>query len=260
MPRVSKKIYARINLNWNDPERDKAFLEMLRKVGFRGACVELPRDKRPRDLEGLSEAVPIELYPRRTIFPRNRGDLIGQLNKTRGFRYVVVGSDDVDVVEAAIRDTRVDAIGLTAGRGMPKLTRGIVSLVRQGGKAFDLLFHPLLSTSGFRRAKVIRKMAKNLRLVKPDRTPLIFGSNARNAGEVFAPMHFVALAKEMFGVSINAGKMASSNNIVNVVERSAFRQSPNYVMEGVMIVDDPGEFPETVDQPRNETDGGGNSS
>ncbi|GAB4325859.1 MAG: hypothetical protein Kow0069_32050 [Promethearchaeota archaeon] len=231
------KTDSMVRVDLEDERKLKETFDLLQRLEFRAACLEVPPKTSPQRVERAKQLAPFRLHTRRTLRPKSREQLKSWLKyAAKEVDLVVVHSNDVQVLEAAIRDERVGALTITHGRSVASLPKGMLSLTQQHGKPVEVTFSQLLNQEGALRGRFLRQVVKVLRKVNTRRVSLIFGSEASEPTELFHPFHMVALAHELFDIPLPDARAGVNSNFTEMIRRIEARKDESHVMDGVRVL------------------------
>lgn len=214
---------------------------LLKRAGFSGACIEPIAGATLEDFSELNQITPLRLFSRKSLQPNNKTHL-SQLLKRHWQQYDVLAvfTKDAGILEMAARDSRVGLIATVQDREVVKLTRGIVSLIKQNQKAIELVYNPLIHTRGSYQARIVRKIANNVRMLRFSRHPLVLGSGARGAPEIIGSQQLVTISNEFFNIPLETARKGVTRALNDIILTQRARKSPDHIFDGVTRVQEPG--------------------
>jgi ribonuclease P/MRP protein subunit RPP1 len=209
-------------------------------LGYKGICfVFYYQDEKQKDIllgeiDGISKKVGIETYL--GFEARDLKELKLLAKKRRSFDLLLARGGEIEMNRAACETPEVDILTHPEyQRNDSGLDHVCMKFAAKNDVAIEVNFREILITNKKTRATVMANMAKNIKLAKKYRAPIILCSGAVSHWELRAPECLVSMACQL-GLELNEAKKAVSEVPKNIIEKAKERRSEKWIMPGVKIV------------------------
>jgi ribonuclease P/MRP protein subunit RPP1 len=209
-------------------------------LGYKGICfVFYYQDEKQKDIllgeiDGISKKVGIETYL--GFEARDLKELKFLAKKRRSFDLFLARGGEIEMNRAACETPEVDILTHPEyQRNDSGLDHVCMKFAAKNDVAIEVNFREILITNKKTRATVMANMAKNIKLAKKYRAPIILCSGAVSHWELRAPECLVSMACQL-GLELNEAKKAVSEVPKNIIEKAKERRSEKWIMPGVKIV------------------------
>ena len=232
---------TRVLLNALSDEEIINKLNLYKFVGFHIIFVEYNFDFNfdYRDhLNKIQKLTTLKLIGKISFQPASVNDLKDKLQKAQKYKDFVISiiSNNKDILTFAAKDSRVDIISFTRIENIKKLTPGIISLLKQFNKFFEISIIDVLNTNKNNRSRVFREIYKILNLVHNNMEILLFGGSESENFHIRGPREIISIFHSIFNLNIAKSKRIVRENPSQLIKRLISRNNPNNLQSGVKVV------------------------
>ena len=223
-------------------EQAKRLFFKSAELGFGQVGVPLMpnvREETVGQLRQISAEVELDFVTRLDLAPRSSGELLTGLGRfRRKFEVVSVLCNSKSVARQAAKDRRVDLLCFRSFDSSKRFfDRAEAELASASSAAFEIDWAWLLGTlEGRSGVGVFSRLRREVATAGSFGVPLVISSGASEPLLLRKPRDYAALTL-LFGLDESRAKAALSVDPCAIVERSRRKQSEDYVMPGVRLVD-----------------------
>lgn len=227
---------------WDNLEQAKRLISKSAELGYSQVGVPLIpsiREETVGQLRQICAEAGLDFVTRLDLAPRSSGELLTGLRRFRGkFEVVSVLCNSKSVARQAAKDRRVDLLCFRSfDSGKRFFDRAEAELASASSAAFEVdlawLLGSLESRSG---VSVFSRLRREVATASSFGVPLVISSGASEPLLLRKPRDYAALTL-LFGLDESRAKDGLSVNPGAIVERSRRKQSEDYVMPGVRLVE-----------------------
>lgn len=233
---MARPVFYDLNV-YSVPEGKNTIEEMAAfssRLEFSGIAITNPSDSsKPQKAKKICD---LEVFSGVEIKVNNPSRLHGMVGKYRKNTDIIVvrgGSENIN--RAAVENSNVDIL---CGFGSMKdngLNHILARSASDNNVAISFDLGEVICSRGGRRVRTLSNFRKDLALVRKYNVPFILTSSAKSCYDLRAPRELMALAG-LFGMTKDEAINGLSTTPELII--SGNRPSPNYVYEGVEIVDE----------------------
>lgn len=232
---------TRVLLNAQSEEEIIKKLNIYKFVGFHVIFVEYNFDfnfEYRAHLNKLQELTTLKLIGKIVFHPVSVKDLKKKLQKVQNYKDFAISivSKNKDVLTFAANDSRVDIISFTNIENIRNLTPGLISLLKQFNKFFEISIIDVLITNNSNRSRVFREIYKILKLVNKNPEILLFGGSERENFYIRGPREIISIFHSIFNLNLAGSKRIVRENPSELIKRLIARNNPNNLQKGVEII------------------------
>ncbi|MHA1951869.1 MAG: RNase P subunit p30 family protein [Candidatus Thorarchaeota archaeon] len=217
-------------VNMSTPTSLESFTEMAKKIGLAGFATQEVEDG-PIIMtdNGLS------VLRRIDVSGRGLTSVKRQITKIRPKAMIVaLPLTTVEIANWAAEDSKVDLLTLDPSRSN-RFRESTARLAASSGTCLEIQFAPLLNLSGLNRSKIIKAFREGIETATGAGMSVVLSSGAKH------PMHMrSAMAMRhiglLLGMNPKLAETAVCKTPFDILERNQKRLSPEFVGEGVEIV------------------------
>ena len=223
-------------------EQAKRLISKSGELGYSQVGVPLVpsvKEETVDQLRGISAEVGLDFVTRLDLAPRSSGDLLAGLRRfRRKFEVVSVLCNSKSVARQAAKDRRVDLLCFRSFDSSKRFfDRAEAELASSSSAAFEIDLAWLLSSlEGRSGVGVFSRLRREAAIASSFGVPLVISSGASEPLLLRRPKDYAAFTL-LFGLDESRAKDALSINPSAIVERSRRKQSEDYVVPGVRMVE-----------------------
>ncbi len=223
-------------------EQAKRLISKSAELGYSQIGVPLMpnvREETVDQLRQVSAEAGLDFVTRLDLAPRSSGDLLTGLRRfRRKFEVVSVLCNSKSVARQAAKDRRVDLLCFRSSDSSKRFfDRAEAELASASSAAFEVDLAWLLgSLEGRSGVGVFSRLRREVATAGSFGVPVVISSGASEPLFLRKPKDCAALTL-LFGLDESRAKDALSINPGAIVERSRRKQSEDYVVPGVRVVD-----------------------
>jgi len=205
----------------------EALIRRAAMLGFSAIAIEAS-DKDWGAVKKAAREVGVEAYMRRTISPSSVREMYRQLSEERWrYDYIAVETDQRDLLMAAARDTRVDAV-VASLPSLPRIDRHIIAVTNN---AIEVSLSHILER-GF---AAYRRATRSIQVALRKRIKLVISSGAGDEYGLRRPIQLAAIAWAS-GASPSQALDAVSETPLRLLEDNRARREGRLDAQGVWRV------------------------
>jgi len=232
---------TRVLLNGLTDEEIKKKLNIYKFVGFHVIFVEYNFDfnfEFRAHLNKLQKLTTLKLVGKIAFHPVSIKDLKKKLQKVQNYKdfALSVVSNNKEILTFAANDSRIDIISFTNIENIKDLTPGLISLLKQFEKFFEISIIDILISHNNNRSRVFREIYKILKLVNHNTKILLFGGSERENFYIRGPREIISIFHSIFNLNLAQSKRIVRENPSELMNRLISRNNPDYLQTGVEIV------------------------
>ncbi|MFW9793428.1 MAG: RNase P subunit p30 family protein [Candidatus Thorarchaeota archaeon] len=208
----------------------ESFIEMAKKIGLSGFTAQNVEDG---PLIKLNDG--FSVLSRADISGRGLNSIRKRVSNVREESMIVaVPLTTVEIANWAAEDKRVDLITLEPSREH-RLRDSTARLAASSGTCLEVQFSPLLNSVGLNRSKIIKTFRESVHTATDAGMSVILSSGAKN------PLHMrSAMAMRHIGILLGMDSKYAETVVCKtpfeILERNQRRFTPEFVLEGVKII------------------------
>ena len=216
-------------------------LNIYKFVGFQVIFIEYNFDfnfEYRTHLNKIQKMTSLKLIGKIAFHPTSVSDLKNKLQKVQKYKDFAISiiSKNKDILTFAAKDSRVDIISFTRIENIKNLTPGLISLLKQFNKFFEISIIDVLNTYYNNRSRVFREIYKILNLVHNNMEILLFGGSEDENFHIRGPREIISIFHSIFNLNIAKAKRMVRENPSQLIERLISRNNRNKLQSGVEIV------------------------
>jgi RNase P/RNase MRP subunit p30 len=223
-------------------EQAKRLLSKSAELGYGQVGVPLlpsVREETVDQLRQIGGEVGLDFVTRLDLAPRSSGELLAGLRRfRRKFEVVSVLCNSKSVARQAAKDRRVDLLCFRSFDSSKRFfDRAEAELASASSAAFEIDLAWLLGSLENRSGVgVFSRLRREVAIASSFGVPLVISSGASEPLLLRKPRDFAALTL-LFGLDESRAKEALSMSPSAIVERSRRKQSEDYVVPGVRLIE-----------------------
>lgn len=206
-----------------------SFAKVAMKIGLAGFATQIDSGMITKE-DGLS------ILKRADVVGRGLNTVKKQTTKIRPQAMIVaIPLTTVEIANWAAEDSRVDLLTLDPSR-THQIRESTARLAASSGTCLEIQFTPLLDSIGLNRSKIIKAYREAIETAADVGMPVVFSSGARhplNMRSAMAMRHIGML----LGLDSKSAETAVSKTPFEILERNQRRLSPDFVGEGIEIIE-----------------------
>ncbi|MCS4541333.1 MAG: PHP domain-containing protein [Euryarchaeota archaeon] len=157
------------------------------------------------------------------------------LNKLRPIADVIlVNSQDIKVIRAATKDSRVDIIA-QENFTKEKIDPTLFKFAAKSKVCFEINLRNLLQSQGAHRTHLFKLISKEIHLVRKFGAKIVITNGACSWLDIRAPLEIIALAK-CLGLSKEEALSAISKVPYEIISLNREKRKPDFIMKGIKII------------------------
>lgn len=214
--------------------------ETAKQLGYSGVCfVFYYQDERQKDIllaevERIGKAIGIETYL--GFEARSLKELNFLAKKRKGFDILLVRGGELELNRAACETPEVDVLTHPEYmRNDSGLDHTCMKFAAKNSVAVEMNFREIAIASKSTRSKVLASIARNMRLAKKYRVPVVLCSGAISHWELKDPECMMSMATQL-GLELKEAKKSVSEIPKKIIEKIKERKSKNWIAPGVKVV------------------------
>jgi RNase P/RNase MRP subunit p30 len=206
----------------------ESFIEITQRIGLTGFATPIEGDLISKE-HGLS------VLKRADVLSRGLNAVKKQITRIRPQAMIVaVRLTTIEIANWAAEDSRVDLLTLDPSRNN-QIRESTARLAASSGTCLEIQFTPLLNSIGLNRSKIIKAYREAMETATDAGMPLILSSGAKhplNMRSAVAMRHIGIL----LGLDSKLAETVVSKTPFKILERNQRRLSPDFVGEGIEII------------------------
>jgi len=223
-----------------EKRRAEKLVSRSSELGYSAVGVPIPlatSQEEIQDLEGILKENGMELIRRGDLKPRSIREMMDSLRRLRRNREVIaVYSNSKAIARQAAKDHRVDLISYSSTDPRKRFFDSAqAELASKASAALEVDAEPLLTLSGFQRARLIARLRKEAAIAREFEVPIVISSGTSDWYMLRRPLDYASLAS-LFDLDHTTAVKAVSEAPLKIVESNRQKLSPSYVAPGVWIV------------------------
>jgi RNase P/RNase MRP subunit p30 len=213
----------------SDSTSIESFIEIAKRIGLSGIATQFKGDS-ISDEQGFSVIV------RTDVLGRGLNAIKKQTTRVRPQTMIVaVPLTTIEIANWAAEDSRVDLLTLDPSRAH-QIRESTARLGASSGTCLEIQFAPLLDSIGLNRSKIIKAYREAIETASDVGMPVVLSSGAKhplNMRSAMAMRHIGIL----LGLDSKSAETVVSKNPPKILERNKRRLSPDFVGEGIEIIE-----------------------
>jgi len=214
----------------SDPNSLDSFIEMASKIGLIGLTTQNIDSGPIVKLEnGLS------LLRRTDVSGRGLNSIKKQIANVRKQSMIVaIPLTTVEIANWAAEDTRVDLLTLEPSREH-RFRDSTARLAAFSGTCLEIQFEPILNSVGLNRSKIIKAFREAVKTATDAGMSVVISSGAKHPMQLRSAMAMRHIGL-LIGMTSKYAETVVSKTPFEILERNQRRLSPDFVGEGVEIL------------------------
>ena len=214
--------------------------ETLKSLGYSGFCFvcyfedETQLEILKAEVERVGKEKGIEIFL--GFEARNKRELRQLIKLRRKYDVLLVRGGNLSLNRVACETPEVDILTHPElGRNDSGIDHVSARFASENDVAIELNFKELLITSGKKRSKILRYMARNVELCRKYGTKIIINSGAVSKWDLRHPLSLISLGV-IAGLDLKVAKECISQVPASIIKKIRERQKEEWIMPGVRVL------------------------
>ncbi|MHA2025439.1 MAG: RNase P subunit p30 family protein [Candidatus Thorarchaeota archaeon] len=211
----------------SDSTSIESFIEIATRIGLKGFATQI---------EGpISKEQGFSVVKRADVLSRGLDSVRKQTTRIRSNTMIIaVPLTTVEIANWAAEDNRVDLLTLDPSRNN-QMRESTARLAASSGTGLEIQFTPLLNLIGLNRSKIIKVYREAIKTATDAGMPVILSSGAKHPLNMRSSMAMRHIGL-LLGLESKLAETVVSSTPFEILERNQRRLSPNFVGEGIEIM------------------------